>query len=80
MSRKRNLTLSIDQELLKDARKAALDMDTSVNGLIRDYLRELVERYKTDKNVFLDEWLRLMNENGLNMKDFRWNRAELHER
>ncbi len=37
-----NLTLSIDDRLLKQARIRALEQDTSVNSLVRDYLEELV--------------------------------------
>ena len=37
-----NLTLSIDDELLKRARIRALERDTSVNSLVRDYLEEFV--------------------------------------
>ncbi len=37
-----NLTLSIDDDLLKQARRIALDQDTSVNQLVRDYLEQIV--------------------------------------
>ncbi|HEU0191989.1 MAG TPA: DUF6364 family protein [Mycobacterium sp.] len=33
-----NLTLSIDDELLQRARMRALELKTSVNALVRDYL------------------------------------------
>jgi hypothetical protein len=36
-----NLTLSIDDELLKRARIRALEADTSVNSLVRAYLEDL---------------------------------------
>jgi hypothetical protein len=36
-----NLTLSIDDALLKRARIRALEQDTSVNALVRDYLKDL---------------------------------------
>ena len=39
---KQNLTLTVDADLLKRARKLALDHDTSVNQLVRDYLTDLV--------------------------------------
>jgi hypothetical protein len=35
-----NLTLSIEDGLLKRARIRALERDTSVNSLVRDYLEE----------------------------------------
>ena len=33
-----NVTLTIDEQLLKRARARALELDTSVNALVRDYL------------------------------------------
>ena len=75
-----NLTLSIDEKLLKSARKAAVDMDTSVNSLIRDYLQELVEKQEQSKSMFLDEWMQLMDKNSISMEERSWNRDELHER
>ena len=39
-----NITMSLDDELVKKARKIAMDKDTSITGLIRKYLQELVER------------------------------------
>lgn len=38
-----NLTLSIDDELLKRARIRALEADTSVNALVRAYLEDFGE-------------------------------------
>lgn len=35
-----NLTLSIDDDLLKRARIRALEQDTSVNAVVRDYLAD----------------------------------------
>jgi hypothetical protein len=40
----KNLTLTVDESLLRAARKLALDQDTSVNQLVRDYLAGLVEK------------------------------------
>ena len=75
-----NLTLSIDSILLKEARKAAIEMDTTVNSLVRSFLKELVDKKNTEKHLFLDEWRRLMNENPVQMKEQTWTREELHER
>ena len=75
-----NLTLSIDEKLLKSARKVALDMDTSVISLIRDYLLTLVEKQKEEKSMFLDEWIQLMDKNNIPMEERSWTREDLHER
>lgn len=36
-----NVTLSLDDNLVKEARKIAVDRDTTLTGLIREYLQEL---------------------------------------
>ena len=36
-----NVTLTIDDELVKKARKIAAERDTTLTGLIRDYLAKL---------------------------------------
>jgi hypothetical protein len=37
---KRNITLAIDDNLLRDVRKIALDRDTTLMGLVREYLEK----------------------------------------
>ena len=39
----KNLTLALDEDLLLAARKAALDQNTSVNQLVREFFERLVE-------------------------------------
>ncbi len=39
-----NLTLTIDEETLRKARIRALELGTSVNALVRDYLGQLAGR------------------------------------
>jgi hypothetical protein len=36
-----NITLSLDEELVKRVRKIAVDHDTTLTGLVRDYLTRL---------------------------------------
>lgn len=75
-----NLTLSIDDTLLKEARKAAIEKDTTVNAMVRAYLSELVEKHRNDKTAFLDEWQRLMDEHPIDTSKLSESRDELHER
>jgi hypothetical protein len=46
---RRNLTLTIEEELLRDARRIALDRDTSVNELVRNFLGHLVRQREPGK-------------------------------
>jgi Family of unknown function (DUF6364) len=36
-----NITLSLDENLIKKVRKIAVDRDTTLTGLVRDYLENL---------------------------------------
>lgn len=36
-----NVTLSLDEKLVKDVRKIAVERDTTLTGLVRAYLEEL---------------------------------------
>ena len=39
----RNITLSLDETTLKKARRIALERDTSLTGMIREYLERLAQ-------------------------------------
>jgi hypothetical protein len=75
-----NLTLSIDERLLKEARKAAIELDTSVNALIRGHLEELVRKHREKKDLFLEKWRALMDDHPIDANRARWSRDCLHER
>ncbi|MGO9648235.1 MAG: DUF6364 family protein [Terriglobales bacterium] len=36
-----NITLSLDDKLVKEIRKVAVDRETTLTGLVRDYLEQL---------------------------------------
>ena len=38
-----NITLSLDDNLVRDARKIAVEQDTTLSALIREHLQKLVE-------------------------------------
>jgi hypothetical protein len=71
--------LTLDEDLLRAARKVALDRDTSVNQLVREYLAQLVR--ETDQRqaalASLDEVFRT---SGFELGRKTWTRDDLHER
>ena len=75
-----NLTITIDERTLKQARMRALEDGTSVNALLRDYL----ERYAgvIDTATGLDGFVRLARRSSASSgPDGRtWLRDELHDR
>jgi len=74
-----NLTITIDDEVLRRARVRATEQDTSVNGLLRDYL-EAFAAAETTWEQATDAILRLSAQSRSGRGDRRWTRAELHER
>jgi hypothetical protein len=75
----RNLTLTIDEELIRTARKVALDRNTSVNNLVRGFLESLVSESGEQRAAMIEL------EDFFRQKPFavgtkNWTRAELHER
>jgi hypothetical protein len=75
-----NLTLTIDGELLKQARIRALERDTSVNALVRDYLVEMAGQAKAQDalGAFLE--LAEQSDSGSGSRGREWTREALHER
>ena len=75
-----NITMSIDGELLKKARKIAIDRDTSLTGMIRSYLEELVEKEEVLKEVAANELESLFLGSNAVVGKKTWTRDELHVR
>lgn len=74
-----NVTVAIDEEVLKRARIRAIEQGTSVNALLREYLEEYVGiRDRRAKAV--GELLAISNRVTSRRGDRTWTRDELHER
>ncbi len=72
-----NLTLSIDDRVLAEARRIAADRGTSLNQLVRDYLNELTRN--DDVETIIRE-LDAMWSEGTYRSQGPWTRDEAHER
>jgi hypothetical protein len=73
-----NVTLSIDDEVIRRARQRAEVLGTSVNQLVRDYLEQLAG--KADPNQDATEFERLSHLAQGDSHGWKFNREELHER
>jgi hypothetical protein len=73
-----NLTLAVDDEVVRQARRHADATGTSINQLVREYLERLAG--KDDANERALEFERLsLSANG-DSQGWKFNRDELHER
>lgn len=75
-----NLTLSIDEGLLKRARIRALEQDTSVNALVRDYLEDLAGQAKPRDGIRAILELSESSHAGSGPAGRTWMRDGLYER
>ncbi len=71
-----NITLSVDEKTLREARKVAAAMGKSLNQIIREDLERFTR--KLTRNDALDEFKQLAEQG--DSKGWRFNRDELHER
>lgn len=77
-----NVTLSLDDDLVKEARKIAVERDTTLTSLMRDYLKSLVEEHarsgrKRRELDALEESFKMLK---VNIGKRTWKRADLYER
>lgn len=72
-----NLTLSLDERLLAEARKVAAAMGKSLNQLIREYLEQLATRSPVEDEI---AELRQLSERGGNSRGWKFDRDEIHGR
>ncbi|MGO9085623.1 MAG: DUF6364 family protein [Candidatus Sulfotelmatobacter sp.] len=78
-----NITLSLDEKLVKEVRKIAVERDTTLTGLVRAYLEQVAaehgsERKRRDLELLNATFDRLKT--GLNYGKRTWRREDLYER
>jgi hypothetical protein len=75
----KNLTLTLDENLLRAARKVALDRNSSVNQLVREFLDRLVREQDQRANAManLEE---IFQTTRVRVGRRNWTREDLHER
>ena len=73
-----NVTLSVDDGVIQEARRRAEAMGTSVNQLVREYLEQLAG--KTGPKADAAEFERLSRAAQGTARGWKFNREELHGR
>lgn len=74
-----NITLSADEELVKKAREYAARHETSLNGMIRAFMRRITGSRDVERDA--DEFAQLALRNaGASDEGFVFNRDEAHQR
>ncbi len=75
-----NLTITVDEQVLKKARMRALEEDTSVNAVLRDYLEDYartdIERQRAVERVLASS---RESKSGSGPSGRTWKREDLYE-
>lgn len=74
-----NLTITVDDQVLKKARLRALEQGTSVNALLREYLGRYAGAASAHEEA-VEALIQLSRTVGAGRGRRRWTRDELHER
>ena len=73
------ITLSIDEEVVKKVRKIAIDKDTTLTAMVRDYLTSIASRdiaaRKADADKLMETFEKVSREMGLRT----WTREDLYD-
>jgi hypothetical protein len=75
-----NMTMTIDAEILKKARKFAVEHDTSVSALVREYLGQIADKEDRDIENTIAELDRHFKKHSIRIGKKTWTRDQLHER
>ena len=74
----KNITLAIDDDVLRAARRYAAEHDTTVNSLVRDYLTQLIA-FEERAAKAREELVRMSEESEGRMGSWKWNREDAYE-
>lgn len=74
-----NLTITVPDEILKSARKRALEQGTSVNALLREYLTQFTGAQAAQAKA-AERVLELSKKARAGRGKAKWTRDDLHQR
>ncbi len=75
----KNITLSVDESVLAGARRYAVEHDSSVNALVREYLTRLASHSENARSARI-KLRQLSDQSEARIGSAQWTREELHDR
>jgi len=75
-----NLTLAIDDRLLRSARLAAQERETTLTGLVREFLSQFADEESHKNTVLADELEHCFKRGTLKIGERTWTREDLYDR
>ena len=75
-----NITMTLDDEVIKKVKKIAVEKNTTLTGLVRDYLTRIAKREDQRTEEVIAQLSDIMNAAEVKVGKITWTRDELHER
>ena len=75
-----NLTLSMDAQLIRDARAVAFERDQSLTEMIRSYLKDVVNGWHLGRKAKARQLMEMFKRNSVYIGKRDWTREDLYER
>ncbi len=75
-----NITLNVDQDVIKKVRKIALDRNTTLTAMVRDYLQSVAERDAVERERRIARLKNSFRRYSQDMGQRTWRRDQLYDR
>ena len=75
-----NITLSVDEEIVKKVRKIAVDKNTTLTAMVRRFLQSVADSDAAGKQQAINKLQRSFQEMSRDMGPRTWTRDDLYER
>ena len=75
-----NITLSVDDEIIKKVRKIAIDKNTTLTAMVRDFLTSVANRNEHEKREAVRGLGHTFERLSRDMGSRKWTREDLHAR
>ena len=75
-----NITLSVDEKIVKKVRMLALQKDTTLTAMVRGYLADLASSYNSEQQSAAKNLEATFNKYSRILGERSWSREDIHER
>ncbi len=75
-----NITLTVDEQIVKKVRKIAIDRNTTLAELVRGYLTKLADEDLVQRQLAVEELAETFRRYSRDMGPREWKREDLYER
>jgi predicted transcriptional regulator len=75
-----NITLKVDEETIKKVRKLAIEKDSTLTAMVRDFLTSVAQRNELEKKAVVRKLKASFKKLSRDMGSRKWTRDSLYER